>query len=690
MKKIDVRMTVPQPEILPFRGTNPRGDTISVNGKYLEFNGKPWYPIMGELHYSRYNENEWAREIRKMKAGGVEIVSSYVFWIHHEEKKGEWDFTGCRDLKRFIEVCREENVFCFLRIGPWPHGECRNGGFPDWLQQEPGIRLRSDDPLYLGYVEKLFDKIGQAARGQLWKDGGPIIGVQIENEYSHTYKSEPDAAKRMKNMLTYKKMAIAAGFDVPLYTATAWGGAACPDMETLPVLGGYVDAPWGRTTAEMPESSNFLLIPCLNDPNIGSDLKLSLSESFTCDIYRYPYMTAELGGGIHSTELRRILVDPRDTAAQALCMLGSGANCLGYYVYHGGTNPDGKYTTLQESKDTGYPSNLTVKSYDFDAILGEFGIPKESYGYTRRMHMLLKTFESEIADSYTVIPEDTCTKPDDFETLRWSARHNVNLDCGFIFINNHLRKRSLKNHTDVEISVRCEAGEIRLPKLHVRDHSMHIIPYNMMLGDARLISTNATPLTRIGSRWFFYTDDAPVYNFEGKAVDIVTLSEADSRRAFKFGDKLYLADCALFEKNGHIYAEATEDCDVTIYGETGDPYVVHLSVGSPSGACTYTELGDGEYMLHPVYPKNGDDMLIEFDYSGDMAEVYEGDKLLSDRFYNGRAYAISLRQVGSPAAPRVKIHPSLPPEERYFDVPAPVGCELRGIKVILVRTLLVE
>ena len=688
--KIDVSMSVPKPEVLPFCGTNPNGDTISVNGMYLEFNGKPWYPIMGEMHYSRYNENEWAREIRKMKAGGVEIVSSYVFWIHHEEAKGEWDFTGCRDLKRFIEVCREENVMCFLRIGPWPHGECRNGGFPDWLQEEPGIRLRSDDPLYLGYVKTLFEKLGDAARGQMWKDGGPIIGVQIENEYSHTYKSEPDGAKRMKNMVTYKQMAIDAGFDVPLYTATAWGGAACPDLVTLPVLGSYVDAPWGRTTAEMPESEAFLLVPCLNDPNIGSDLKLSLSEAFTCDITRYPYMTAELGGGIHSTELRRILVDARDTAAQAMCKFGSGANCLGYYVYHGGTNPDGKLSTLQESKATGYPSDLTVKSYDFDAILGEFGIPKDSYGYTRRIHMLIKTFEPEIAASYTVVPEDSCRVPADLETLRYSVRHNVEKNCGFVFINNHVRKRSCAEHRDVELTVHSDSGEITLPKLTVRDHDMLILPYNIDLGDAKLLSTNATPLTRLGSRWFFFTDDEPVYNFEGKAAEIVTLSEADSRRAFKFGNKLYLSDCALFEKDGHIYAEATGDCDITVYEETGDPYVIHLSFGSPSGDCTYSELGDGEYMLHPVYPQNGDDMFIEFDYSGDKAEVYEGDKLLSDRFYNGRAYAVSLRQVGSPAEPRVKIHPSLPAEARYFDVPAPVGCELRGIKVILVRTLLVD
>lgn len=82
--------------------------------------------------------NQWKEALLKMRAGGVDIVATYVFWIHHEEKKGEWDFSGSRDLRAFLELCKRLNMPVWLRIGPWAHGECRNGGFPDWLVEELG------------------------------------------------------------------------------------------------------------------------------------------------------------------------------------------------------------------------------------------------------------------------------------------------------------------------------------------------------------------------------------------------------------------------------------------------------------------------------------------------------------------------------------------------------------------------
>ena len=81
-----------------------------------------------------------------MKAGGLNIVSAYTIWIHHEEEEGVFDFSGCRDLGTFVRLCRKVGIYMFLRIGPWIHGEVRNGGFPDWLQDKSGeIDLRSDD-----------------------------------------------------------------------------------------------------------------------------------------------------------------------------------------------------------------------------------------------------------------------------------------------------------------------------------------------------------------------------------------------------------------------------------------------------------------------------------------------------------------------------------------------------------------
>ena len=90
--------------------------------------GTAWFPVMGEIHYSRYKESLWEESLRKIKAGGVEIVSSYVIWIHHEEEEGIFRFDGCRNLRRFLELCKKVGLLVFLRLGPFAHGEVRNGG----------------------------------------------------------------------------------------------------------------------------------------------------------------------------------------------------------------------------------------------------------------------------------------------------------------------------------------------------------------------------------------------------------------------------------------------------------------------------------------------------------------------------------------------------------------------------------
>ena len=108
--------------------------TYSYNHQHLLRDGHPWFPVMGEIHYARCQPDTWRESIRLMKAGGVDIIATYIFWIHHEPVEGQFDFTGCRDLGRFLDICEDEGMPVWLRIGPWCHGECRYGGFPAWLQ----------------------------------------------------------------------------------------------------------------------------------------------------------------------------------------------------------------------------------------------------------------------------------------------------------------------------------------------------------------------------------------------------------------------------------------------------------------------------------------------------------------------------------------------------------------------------
>ena len=119
-----------------------------------------------------------AAELAKMRAGGVQIAATYVFWIHHEERPGEWDFTGQRDLRAFIDACSAAGLAVVLRIGPFAHGECRNGGLPDWIVRDPAMTPRTNDPRYLERVRLLFEQIGAQARGRMYRDGGPVVGIQ--------------------------------------------------------------------------------------------------------------------------------------------------------------------------------------------------------------------------------------------------------------------------------------------------------------------------------------------------------------------------------------------------------------------------------------------------------------------------------------------------------------------------------
>src|SRR5580658_7518120 len=196
----------PPPSVIAFPagGRSLRGVVLSVNSRYLLRDGVPWFPVMGEFQYSRYPEAEWEDEILKMKAGGVQIVSTYIFWIHHEEIEGQFDWTGQRNLRRFVELCAKHGLYVWVRIGPWDHGEVRNGGFPDWLLTK--AKVRTNDPAYLSYVQRFYGEIGKQLQGLYWNDDGPIIGVQLANEYG---KRGPDAGAAHISAL--KKLAVESG-----------------------------------------------------------------------------------------------------------------------------------------------------------------------------------------------------------------------------------------------------------------------------------------------------------------------------------------------------------------------------------------------------------------------------------------------------------------------------------------------
>ena len=715
-------------KLLPMGGTDSQGNLWQVDNLSFLKNGKRFLPVMGEFHFSRYEPEDWEEELLKMKAGGVSIVATYVFWIHHEEKKGEWDFTGCRNLRGFLEACKKADMPVWLRIGPWAHGECRNGGFPDWLAQDKTMQVRTNDPAYLKLVEAFYQKVGEQAAGMMGKDGGPILGIQLENEYGHC-GGPSDREEGMAHMRTLKKLALEAGFDVPYYTATGWGGAYVVDKETLPVLGGYVDAPWAEHVEQMPASANFVFSAYKQDENIGSDLKRKDGAGFTFDPSISPYLTAELGGGLQVTSHRRTWPSPRDIEAQSICMLGGGANLLGYYMYHGGINPDGKYSTLQESRATGYNNDLPVKSYDFQTCIRESGEINTSFGKLKKLHLLLEDFGESLAGTRTFFAEKQPESPDDLHTLRVTARLNPETGAGFLFVNNHQRHRKMEDHQAASVCLQFGEHQKKIDHLNLPDGACGVIPFDFPFGERKLETTNAFLLCRLGERIFFYMPDgnsqdirnghgseAPRFVWkDGKACDVVVLSEQEADRAFRFGNRLYITehvDDCLLEKDGKLYLiTKAEKTALTVYGETGEPQ--RLPVEAESGrvevpvsfelvkeasAASEEKTEYREYAVRMDIPagfcaepqelRACHQLYLEADYAGDRAEIYMDGKLVDDWFTNGEKWHIALKRFGCPSALTIRIYSTDSPipnpyENRvYYDLPAEKGCELFRVKLI--------
>ena len=440
---------------------------IGFTPQFLTVDGNPWFPVMGEIHYSRVKPSSWKAELLKMKAGGVDLVSCYSIWIHHEEVKGEPDFTGCRDLRSFIKLVAECGLHCVLRIGPWSHGEVRNGGFPDWLveMEKSGMfRLRSNDPGYLKEARRWYELVYEQVQGLFLKDGGPIIGVQIENEYGHCGGLTGEEGER--HMRTLLGMAREIGYDVPVYTATGWGGAVTGGM--LPVMGGYCEAPWDQRLTEIEPSGNYIFTAERNDHGIGSDY--GLGEGLTFDMNRFPYLTAELGGGLQVTHHRRPVATADDTACMSMVKLGSGCNLLGYYMYHGGTNPEGKLSTLQESRATGYPNDLPVLSYDFNAPLREYGQISDTWRRIRMLSYFVHDFEDPLCRSRYIEQPGNAADADDYTSLRTAVRCGSGDEpAGFFFVNNYQRRREMAEHKAAQLRAYGEDGRTVLADFGTQD-----------------------------------------------------------------------------------------------------------------------------------------------------------------------------------------------------------------------------
>ncbi len=535
----DASQPVEAPEngYLYLGGRSTNGHELVINNRYLLLDGKPWLPVMGEFHFSRYPESAWETEILKMKAGGVRIVATYIFWVHHEEIEGQFDWSGQRDLRRFVQLCAKHGMYVYLRIGPWNHGEVRNGGFPDWLATKTKL-LRQNDPVYLRYVDRFYGEIGKQLQGELWGDGGPVVGVQLENEYGET---GPEAGAA--HIAKLKELALHNGIQVPLYSVTGWPNQDFPPREVVPMLGGYPDGFWDGSLKDQPPSYVYMFNYRRATGDMGAIAGTAVMGNI--NMQHYPYFEAEAGGGMETSYHRRPLIDADDVADLSLIGIGSGVNLYGYYMFHGGANPAGKLTTLQESQATGYPNDLPVRSYDFQAPLGEFGQMRESFRKLKKMHLFLNAFGADLAPMVVLPPNKIPENAADASVPRLSVRAKDGR--GFLFVSNYSRKLEMPERHGFQVSIRTRDGVIMMPQqpVAVPPNAYFIWPFNLAIGTATLRCSTAQLVTKLEERgqttyvFFAVPGITPEFLFDAKDTEDVRSMHGSVKN---IGGKIYVRD----------------------------------------------------------------------------------------------------------------------------------------------------
>lgn len=636
-------------------GTNPKGERINVTSLYFTRNSRPWIGIMGEYHFSRDSRNNWYEELCKMKAGGITIVATYMFWIYHEEIENEFDFSGDRDIRYFVECAKCAGLDVLIRLGPWAHGECRNGGFPDWLLKKT-FKLRDNNSGYLEKAQLWYEKIYEQIKGLLYKDGGPVIGVQFENEL----------VDKPEHLLMLKKIAQEIGYDVPLYTVTGWNsqyGAKIPVDDVIPVFAAYVESPWVNCLEKMPLSPHFTFDARRNDSAVGTDVIDETDESgWRLPYERYPFATCELGAGIQSNHHRRIICSGLDAYALALVKLGCGNNLVGYYMYHGGTNKIGRLSTLNESRATGYAKDCPILNYDYHTAFTSYGETREQYGLLNILHLFIIDF-GEILAPMEYVPPLKLVPKEDLQSLRYCMRTDG--ESGFVFINHYQRLEELADQEDVIINT----GKVRFPAIHVSGDISFFMPYFMDLSGTLLEYATAQPLCRIDNTYFFMSIDGitPQYSFadgsrfllsdisqiiKKENIRIITLSMKQAFYTRKLSNKLYIGeDCDIYEIDGEIRVvqegifkyqvwNGKEFETFSIGRELKNATLTMVEMKEPY-IPTYVEelnIGGERKRFWKKISVSSPDGFVEIFGEYDVGQIYADGEMVADYFYFGEPW----------------------------------------------------
>ena len=308
--------------------------TLRANGNHFELDGKPFQIISGAIHYARVPRAYWRDRLRKARAMGLNTVETYVFWNKHEVAPDEFDFSGQNDVAEFIREAQQEGLFVILRPGPYVCAEWDFGGYPAWLLREPGMVVRSSNPAFMADASRWLHRLGKELAPLQSEYGGPIIAVQVENEYG-SFGSDHAYMEQTHHLL------LDSGFDrAMLYTAD---GAAEVKNGSLPELPVAINFGTGDAKGE------FALLD-----------KTRPDTPRMCGEYWAGWF--DHWGGKHAQ------MDAKAEADELKWMLEQGYS-VNLYMFHGGTS----FGWMNGANSDGKNYEPDVSSYDYDAPVSESG-----------------------------------------------------------------------------------------------------------------------------------------------------------------------------------------------------------------------------------------------------------------------------------------------------------------------------
>lgn len=324
---------------IPALAAAQQPDLISVGGQFV-LDGKPIQIISGEMHYARIPRADWRARMRMARAMGLNTISTYVFWNLHETTPGHYDFSGERDIAEYIRIAQQEGLHVILRPGPYVCAEWELGGYPAWLLKDSTMLLRSTQPAFTAAASRWLDRLGKELVPLLANHGGPIIAVQLENEYG-SFDHDKAYLAWQRDALTH------AGFTgVRIYTAD--GDTELP-AGTLPGIPAVVNFGTGEADSAFARLARF-------EPG----------QALMSGEYWAGWFDQWGGGHAHTDGARQ--------GRELDWMLTHGYS-MNLYMFHGGTTPG----FMNGANIDGGNYHPQTSSYDYDAPLDESGRPTPKY-----------------------------------------------------------------------------------------------------------------------------------------------------------------------------------------------------------------------------------------------------------------------------------------------------------------------